>query len=235
MPLLLNIDTATEHASVCISRDETVLGLVESTEQKNHASFVQPAIQQLVAQAGIELRDVDAVSVTAGPGSYTGLRVGLASAKGICYALARPLILVGTLEVMAQAVVEQYTVSGKRIDPASLICPMIDARRMEVFTAVYSPSLQEITSPHALIIDPLSFSSLLAERPIIFSGTGHSKLEAVISSPNATFLNIQHNASHLAIFALTAYQSNRFADLAYSEPMYVKEFFDQTKAGINKG
>ena len=104
MPLLLNIDTATEHASICISKGSDVLGLVESTEQKNHASFVQPAIQELINKSGLPLKDFTAISVTAGPGSYTGLRVGLASAKGICYALQKPLILINTLEVMAQAI-----------------------------------------------------------------------------------------------------------------------------------
>lgn len=225
MPLLLNIDTATEHASVCISRQEEVLGLVESTEQKNHASFVQPAIQQLMAQSGYQLKDIDAVAVTAGPGSYTGLRVGLASAKGICYALGKPLLLINTLEVMAQAIVSH----NASIHPSTLLCPLIDARRMEVFTAVYSSSLQEIDAPHALIIDPLSFSILLNHQPILFSGSGHPKLKALISHPNAFFLSLQHNASHLAIRSLIAYQSERFANLAYSEPLYVKEFFNQAK------
>lgn len=234
MPLLLNIDTATDHASVCISRDETVLGLRESTEQKNHASFVQPAIQQLLLQCGHQLKDMDAIAVTAGPGSYTGLRVGLASAKGICYALGKPLILVSTLEVMAQAVISHYQRAGQLINSSTLLCPMIDARRMEVFTAVYDGSLTELVAAHALIIDVHSFSSLLSDRPVIFSGNGHQKLQGLSSSPNASFLKVQHNASHLAIRALTAYHSTRFADLAYSEPLYVKEFFNQTKTGINK-
>lgn len=229
MPLLLNIDTATEHASVCISRDGDILGLVESTEQKNHASFVQPAIQQLINKSGYQLKDVDAIGVTAGPGSYTGLRVGLASAKGICYALDKPLILVNTLEVMAQAILSHYRSINQPIDPSTLLCPMIDARRMEVFTAVYNTSLQEMAAPHALIIDPLSFISLLNSQPVIFSGSGHQKLKGLISGPNASFLSIQHNASHLAIRSLIAYESKRFADLAYSEPLYVKEFFNPAR------
>ncbi|MCW3086815.1 MAG: TsaB protein required for threonylcarbamoyladenosine ((6)A) formation in tRNA, partial [Sediminibacterium sp.] len=108
MPLLLNIDTATEHASVCISRRGDVLEMVASSEQKNHASFVQPAIQALLRATGLELSEMAAIAVTAGPGSYTGLRVGLASAKGICYVLGKPLIMVNTLEVMAQAAREYY-------------------------------------------------------------------------------------------------------------------------------
>ena len=229
MPLLLNIDTATEHASVCISKGTDVMGLIESTEQKNHASFVQPAIHQLVNNSGYQLKDFDAISVTAGPGSYTGLRVGLASAKGICYALQKQLILVNTLEVMAQAILSHYTSTHQSINPSTLLCPLIDARRMEVFTAIYNTSLQEIEPPHALIIDESSFGSLLSLHPMIFSGSGLQKLNGVISDSNAFFADVQHNAYHLAIRALIAYQSSCFADLAYSEPLYVKEFFNPSK------
>ena len=235
MALLLNIETATEHASVCISRDASVLAMVESSEQKNHASFVQPAIEKIILQAGLQLKDVDAVAVTAGPGSYTGLRVGLASAKGICFALDKPLVLVNTLEVMAEAALTHYRSLSQPIDPSTLLCPMIDARRMEVFTAVYNTNLEELVAPHALIIDANSFCGLLEPQTVIFSGTGHQKLKDIVISKNAVFLNTQHSARHLATRALIAYQSNRFADLAYSEPFYVKEFFNQAKAGIDKG
>jgi tRNA threonylcarbamoyladenosine biosynthesis protein TsaB len=226
MPLLLNIDTATEHASVCLSKGDIVLGLIESTEQKNHASFIQPAIQKLIADSGHILAQLDAVSVTAGPGSYTGLRVGLSSAKGVCYALQKPLILINTLEVMAQAILSHYQSSVGSMGPATILCPLIDARRMEVFTALYNPLLQEIQEPHALIIDENVFNALLEAHPMIFSGTGYHKLQGVISHANASFSDIRHNASHLAIRSLNAYQSKRFADLAYSEPLYVKAFFD---------
>ncbi len=231
MPLLLNIDTATEHASVCLSKDDTVLGLIESTEQKNHASFVQPAIQQLMSDSGHTLSQLDAIAVTAGPGSYTGLRVGLASAKGICYVLQKPLILVNTLEVMAQSILSYYQSTAQSINPSAFLCPLIDARRMEVFTALYDASLKEIDAPHALIVDENAFATILKSHPVIFSGTGHQKLKALISAPGAYFLNIQHNASHLAVRAISAYQSGCFADLAYSEPLYVKEFFDTRKRG----
>lgn len=226
MPLLLNIDTATEHASICISKGSDVLGLVESTEQKNHATFVQPAIKELISSSGYPLKNIDAISVTAGPGSYTGLRVGLASAKGICYALQKPLILINTLEVMAQAILSWYQSSCKSINPSTLLCPLIDARRMEVFTALYNTSLLELKAPHALILDITAFSSLLSVQPVIFTGSGLHKLKEVISDPNASFCSVQHNATHLAKRALIAYQSNCFADLAYAEPLYVKEFFN---------
>jgi tRNA threonylcarbamoyladenosine biosynthesis protein TsaB len=229
MPLLLNIDTATEHASVCLSRNGIVLGMVESSEQKNHASFVQPAIEALMAGSGRHLKDIDAVAVTSGPGSYTGLRVGLASAKGICYALNKPLLLIKTLEVMAQSVLSRYQSIHQKIDPSTLICPLIDARRMEVFTALYDGSLQEKEAPHALIIDEHSFSALLNTHSILFCGSGRHKLENILSRPSAIFLPVQHNASHLAIRAENAFESGDFANLAYSEPLYVKEFFNPSK------
>lgn len=229
MPLLLNIDTATEHASVCLSKEGTVLGMIENSEQKNHASFLQPAIRELVAGSGYSLKELDAIAVTAGPGSYTGLRVGLASAKGICFALGKPLVLVNTLEVMAQSIISYFQSLQPFTDPSSLLCPLIDARRMEVFTALYSLSLEEIEAPHALIIDENAFSGPNYQKPIVFSGSGHLKLKGVIRRPNASYLHIQHNASHLAIRALKAFQSGHFANLAYAEPMYVKAFFDTSK------
>lgn len=231
MPLLLNIDTATEHASVCISNNEHILGLIESTEQKNHASFVQPAIEELLSRQGYTLSQVDAVAATAGPGSYTGLRVGLASAKGICYALQKPLILVNTLEIMAQAVLSYYEKTGEKIPSNAILYPMIDARRMEVFTAIYTSSLEQLKEPYALIIDQHSFDEALSEQPIIFSGSGHEKVKSLISHPSAIFCGVQHNASHLAAKAVKAYLSGHFADLAYSEPLYVKEFFNPSSKG----
>lgn len=231
MPLLLHIDTATEQASVCVSRGEQILGLVSSQEQKNHAGFVQPAIQQLLAGNGCSMQELDAISVTAGPGSYTGLRVGLATAKGICYALQKPLILVNTLEVMARAVLRDLKEQG--VPPASgtLLCPMIDARRMEVFTALYTLDLTQIRAPHALILEEGCFADLLMNQPIIFSGSGHSKLKELVNSHNASYLHTLHTAADLVVPALSAYRSGQFADLAYSEPLYVKEFFNPVKKG----
>jgi len=231
MPLLLNIDTATEHASVCLSNNNTVLGMIESVEQKNHASFIQPAIQELMANSGYGLKDLDAVAITAGPGSYTGLRVGMASAKGICFALDKPLILVNTLQVMAQSIVSFLAVSQTIPDASTLLCPLIDARRMEVFTAVYNRSLDEVAPPYALIVDENSFTVDKYPKPIIFSGSGQFKLQSVIHHPKAAFLHIQHNAADLALRSLIAFEAGQFADLAYAEPLYVKAFFDTAKKG----
>lgn len=234
MPLLLNIDTATEYASVCISKNETVLGFTENSDQKNHAAFIQPAIQKLMMDTGYALPDIDAVAVTYGPGSYTGLRVGLATAKGICFALDKKLILVNTLEVMAQAMITHFETKGTGEHLSSLLCPMIDARRMEVFAAHYNSHLQEIKAPYAIVIDEHSYSHSEYPQPIIFSGSGHNKLKQVLLNKNVSFLECRHSAADLAKLALKSFASGHFADLAYSEPLYVKAFYD-TSNPLNKG
>ncbi len=222
MSYLLNIDTATEQAGVCLSHDDHVLAQLTNPDQKNHAAFLQPAIQQLVQQTGISLQQLDAVAVTGGPGSYTGLRVGLASAKGICYTLNKPLIIINTLEVMAWAAIE------KEQDATQLYCPMIDARRMEVFTAVYQHDLTAAMAPQAMILDDHSFHELLEKHPILFTGSGSEKLKGILSHPHARFQTVHHHAGHLAQLALKAFADQSFADLAYSEPFYLKAFHDNS-------
>lgn len=229
MPLLLHIDTATENASICLSNNTEILGFRESREQKNHASFLQPAIQDLLQESSIALSDLDAVSVSAGPGSYTGLRVGLASAKGICFALGKPLICLGTLPIIAACMREEWMESGNDGDAAPILCPMIDARRMEVFTAQYTLALDEIREPHALILDEQSFQTELTENRLLLGGNGATKVLANPLHLNARLLTRQHSAIHMVNLAVKAYQSAHFADLAYAEPLYVKEFFDTPK------
>jgi tRNA threonylcarbamoyladenosine biosynthesis protein TsaB len=217
MPLILHIDTALDAASVCISDDETILGLKTNERQKDHATWLHGAIAELLREQTLALHQLDAVSVTIGPGSYTGLRIGLSAAKGLCYALNIPLIAVGTLETMARAV--------EKIDTAALICPLIDARRMEVFAAVYNNSLQEIVQPFALILDKNSFSDLLKDHRIIFCGSGSNKLQTILCHDNAIFMECRPTAAQLVAPAVTYWHEKRFANLAYIEPFYVKEFY----------
>lgn len=228
MPLILNIDTATENAIVCLSDNETIIAIEENHDQKNHAAFVQPAIEKLINTAKTELQNIDCVAVTAGPGSYTGLRVGLASAKGLCYALRKPIILINTLDVMATSIIrENKDQKPKKIKP--LFCPMIDARRMEVFMALYDSQLQLILQPEAIIINEDSFAEELSKHSIIFAGNGSNKLKALICHKNAIFSSIQHNASDLSGLSLKAYYNKQFAELAYCEPFYLKEFYHLAK------
>ncbi len=225
MALILNIDTATEHASVCLSKDGELLAIESNPNQKDHAAFIQPAIHKLLSTVNCQLPNVDAIAVSNGPGSYTGLRVGLSTAKGISYALNKPLILINTLEVIATAAISESHSTSNIQHPTTLFCPMIDARRMEVFTAVYDQTLQPILAPTAMILDENSFTDLLQQHKIIFSGSGSEKFKTVIKNDNGFFLNIQHDARHMQTIAEKLYLLKSFADKAYSEPYYIKEFF----------
>jgi tRNA threonylcarbamoyladenosine biosynthesis protein TsaB len=214
--VLLHIETAVEGASLCLSQGDKILGYSENPSQKDSAAWVQPGIQQLVKEQGLQLRELSAVSVSAGPGSYTGLRVGMSSAKGLCYALGIPLITISTLKMMAVAALAEE---------ADLLCPLIDARRMEVFTAVYDKELREVVPPHNRILDPESFAGLLQQHRVCFFGNGSEKFQPLVRSPRALFASIRANATHLVPLALQLFENKAFADLAYSEPYYGKEFF----------
>ncbi len=222
MSLILNIDTATETAQVSFAKDGKLLHAMHNDSQKDHASFLQVAVQQLVKDAAIKLNDVDAVAVSAGPGSYTGLRVGMSSAKGLCYALNKPLITVNTLEVLTAGAIEQShgTVNF-------LYCPMIDARRMEVFTAIFSSKTATILSPCAMILQQDSFNKELEKNKIVFFGSGAAKWKAICDHPNASFTVISNLAAAMAQLSQDHFTRNHFANLAYSEPFYLKEFQDK--------
>lgn len=216
MSLIINIDTAADTASVCLAKDNEAMQISFSENQQEHASWLHTAIAELLKKNGYNINDLQAVAVSIGPGSYTGLRIGLAAAKGICYALNVPLIAVGTLEIMAFAV---------KKETAGFICPVIDARRMEVFTALYNNNLEEKIPPASMIIDDKSFSTLLSSANLLFCGSGIKKLQTVITNSNAIFSSTPSNASHLAELAFHRFQKKIFADLAYIEPLYIKEFF----------
>ena len=216
MSLILNIDTSVDAASVCLAQNGGVLQLAANGQQKDHASWLHVAIAKIVQDAGYSMPDIQAVAVSIGPGSYTGLRVGLSTAKGICYAMNIPLIAIGTLDMMAFAAKDQ---------DADLICPMIDARRMEVFTAMYDQKLKQIMPAQAMILNETSFADPLSSNKIIFLGNGSPKLQAVISNKNAFFSSIEANAAHLAQLSDKSFSKKEFADLVYIEPLYVKEFY----------
>jgi tRNA threonylcarbamoyladenosine biosynthesis protein TsaB len=222
MALILNIDTATEKGSISLSKEGKTLFLAQSDEQAAHAAWLHSAVQKIMKDAGFLMKDLQAVAVTAGPGSYTGLRVGMAAAKGFCYALGIPLIAENTLKVMAFAAREQGHVSG-------LLCPMIDARRMEVFTAVYRNDMVEILPTTAMIIDENSFAGFLASGTVSFFGGGSYKCKPIISAPSAAFIDTNYNAGYLGILSFSRYLQQEFTELAFSEPAYTKEFYTHTK------
>ena len=228
MSLILHIDTATEEAHVSIGRNGLVLQSLFNNSQKDHASFLQPAIQQLAKDTGILLNDIDAVAVTSGPGSYTGIRVGMASAKGLCYALNKPLITLVSLEILAASAQQQIKIQADKAPV--LLCPMVDARRMEVFTAIYDTGLLNIVAPSAMVLDEDSFSTHLSKNKVFFFGNGSPKWAAVCKHTNATFITTSSLSQAMAMLAYKMYTKGRFTELANSQPLYLKEFHDNMKS-----
>jgi tRNA threonylcarbamoyladenosine biosynthesis protein TsaB len=227
--LLLHIDTAAEKAYVCVSEDENILAEKTNTSQKDHAAWLHTAIKEICTKTNVNLQQLDSVAVSSGPGSYTGLRVAFATAKGLCYALNIPLIAVNTLQIMALAASQsllKITDSKESINQSTaLLCPMIDARRMEVFTAVFTPDLTEVLTAQNLILHADSFSDILQLQKVVFSGNGSIKFQSLLKHFNAIFLDVNVEAQHLVKLAYNEWLKGKFQDLAYSEPFYGKEFY----------
>jgi tRNA threonylcarbamoyladenosine biosynthesis protein TsaB len=231
--MILLIDTSQETGTAALAGDGEVLFKEENNIAKEHATWLHPAIKRILEKANITVRDLEAVAVVAGPGSYTGLRVGMAAAKGFCYALKIPLITRNTLEMMAESMKEPAA------NNAALVCPMIDARRDEVFTALYridpvhgprssvigQEDLQQILPPQAMILDKNSFEMQLSRNPILFFGSGAAKWKGISSSPSAIFEVQQDTIQAFAKLSQEDFLSKNWADPVYAEPVYLKEFF----------
>ena len=220
MALILNIDTALTHAHVSLSENGQILSVAQNSSPKDHAGFVQTAILDVLRNAEKNINSLNAVATTVGPGSYTGLRVGLSSAKGISYSLNIPLITVNNLELLASNCIENMP----QADHNSLICPMIDARRMEVFTAMYDTSLQEIVPPHNLVLDENSFGTFLAEKKIFFIGDAIEKWQRVCNKNNAAYQLVVNIEASLSNSSYRKFMEKEFSDTAYVEPLYIKDF-----------
>lgn len=225
MALILNIYTATEVASVALMDDEAGLAIEINKDQRDHAAWLQTAIQKILKQTNHTVSDLNAVAVASGPGSYTGLRVGMASAKGLCFASETPLIIVSTLKAMALSSIDEYHRNNSlNKQQINLFCPMIDARRMEVFTALYNDLLEPVEEASTKILDENSFADLLQTNQVIFSGSGSGKFEKINKCLNASFQLIETSAYHLGALSYQKYLQSDFANLAYVEPAYLKEF-----------
>jgi len=226
-PLILHIETSTELCSVALSHGLRCLTVKENFEGRNHATLLTPYIEQLLSANDVSANQLDAVAVSSGPGSYTGLRIGLSTAKGLCYGGNIPLIAVSTLQAMSMGFALQHDV------PAStLLCPMIDARRMEVYTALYDKDGRQLEKISAEIITEQSFASWLDEHPIYFFGNGADKCRLTITHPNAHFPeNFTHSARFMISPALQSYTRKQFEDVAYFEPFYLKDFIAGPKKG----
>jgi tRNA threonylcarbamoyladenosine biosynthesis protein TsaB len=246
MALIVNIDTAVEIASICLAKDGEVLSIAKNVRedsfgesQKDHAAWLHVAIKEIFEKNNLELRSADAIAVTGGPGSYTGLRIGMATAKGICYALNKPLITLNTLLVMANAAKKVHKDSPKESfvtlgEIADLLCPMIDARRMEVFTAIYTRDLKLVKEPAAITLTENSFDEYLSNNNICFFGNGSNKFKAIKKHEKGFFSDIKTDALSMIILSEKSFAEKEFADLAYAEPLYLKEFYTPSKRSFTK-
>lgn len=228
---ILAIETSTEACSVALSENGKTILSEEIDQPKAHASMLAVLIEKILTKAELKASDLAAVAVSEGPGSYTGLRVGVSTAKGICYAAGVPLVSVDTLEILALKAKDHFLENGMAFDEGTRIVPMIDARRMEVYTATFSGNMDKLTETDALILNQDIFSKLLKESThVIFTGDGAEKSKAVINDPKAVFLPAFPTADFMAEPAFRAYEKSEFEDIAYFEPRYLKEFV----AGISK-
>jgi len=221
MAKILCIETATTNCSVALSENGSVLVLKEDNSKNySHAERLHQFIEEVCLESGYGLDEIDAFAVSKGPGSYTGLRIGVSTAKGLCYALDKPLISVLTLSSLVQMV----------RDDSDYIIPMLDARRMEVYAAIYNAEGKVILDTEAIVLDALSFKSYLEKGVVTFIGSGVEKFEVICNHKNARFLDTLPSAAQMAALANEKYHQNKFEDIAYFEPFYLKDFMLNKKA-----
>jgi tRNA threonylcarbamoyladenosine biosynthesis protein TsaB len=225
MPLILNIETAINVCSVALFDGEECVGYRENTEGKSHAALLTVFIDDLLKSHHISASQLSAVAVSMGPGSYTGLRIGISAAKGLCYGASLPLIAINTLQVMVRSFLKSKENLKEQIPDNSVLCPMIDGRRQEVYTALFNSQGNNIGETHAVIVHADSFQEELLKGKVYFFGNGADKCIPVLNSPNALFTQgIFPSAMDMAGFSLNAFHSKQFQDPAYFEPYYLKDF-----------
>lgn len=225
MALILLIETGTDICSVGIARDGELLSLRESDRGRDHARQVAAFVDEALEEMGLQPEALDAVAVGKGPGSYTGLRIGVSFAKGLCYGIGRPLIAIGSLDALTEVAREDYEagiVDVERWDEATL-CPMVDARRMEVYTQLFNAAGEAVSEVEAKIIDEESFrDERNSGRPFVIFGNGAAKCSEVLEG--ATLIDVAPSARGLARLAEEAFVAQKFEDIAYFEPFYLKDF-----------
>jgi len=218
MSLILSIETATKVCSVALHREGELLGFQELFLEKSHSTHLAVMIEQLLSNCQVSVKDLKAVAISKGPGSYTGLRIGVATAKGLCYALDIPLISVNTLEGMTHQL---------RFTPLDVAyyCPMIDARRMEVYCLIINRAFEVASETKAVVVVEDSFSEWLQKGRVLFFGNGANKCRPLIEGPNSVFMpNLKASATSLGSIASAKFEMGKFEDLSYFEPYYLKEF-----------
>jgi tRNA threonylcarbamoyladenosine biosynthesis protein TsaB len=218
MAYILCIETSTKICSVALFNDSRLIDSEEQGGEYSHAENLAVFIDRLLKRQEINYSDLSAVTVTKGPGSYTGLRIGVSLAKGIAYGASIPLIAIDSLKSMAWGAIQ------KSMDNEAFYCPMIDARRMEVFAAVYDSKLQLIRAIDADIVEPDSYRKFLDQKKVYFFGDGAEKCQTTIQHSNAKFMDQIASAKNMGVLAFEAFQKQDFEDVAYFEPFYLKEF-----------
>ena len=226
MALILSIETGTEICSVALAKDGEMISLRESgSEGRAHANHLGVYIDEVLRENDLDADELDAVAVGGGPGSYTGLRIGVSTAKGLCYALGRPLIAIDSLKALANTAMEEFEAGIIDLDDPqrAVLAPMIDARRMEVYTRLFDTSLNPLSDTYAHILTPESFADIFAEgRTLLVFGNGARKCADLL--PQAQFARIASSARGLVTLAEAAFQAEDFVDVAYYEPYYLKDF-----------
>jgi len=231
MSFILNLESSTEICSVALSRDGKITDLMENADGMNHARLMSVYVQEIMQRNKLNFDGLSAIAVSKGPGSYTGLRIGVSLAKGLCYAGNIPLIAISPLQAMSSHVIANKNRWKLPESDNLTFCPMIDARRMEVYMTLYNIHNQEVESVSARIIHENSFDDLLRQKPVAFFGNGSEKLRPVITHPNAFFIpDIKTSAQFMCSLSNKAFENKHFVDLAYFEPFYLKDFI----AGVPK-
>lgn len=224
MPRLLLIETSTSLCSTALAEDGRIVCSRRSTEPRAHASLTALFVKEMLEESGWTVRELDAVAVSAGPGSYTGLRVGSSTAKGLCFGGQVPLIAVSTLDILARQAIEAGLPEG-----CKAILPMVDARRMEVYTAVYSPEGARLTDISPVILDENSFADLFASGPVAVIGDAAEKFAPLrTTAAGSVFMQCCPEASAMLVPAMRKYEKKEFEDTAYFEPFYLKQFIATT-------
>ena len=221
MGLILSIETATKICSVALSKDGEIVASKETEEGNSHSTQLAPFIKEIIENSVYDFKDLEAIAVSMGPGSYTGLRIGVSTAKGLCFGLNIPLIAVSTLEAMAVQAKNQHP----KLPDTIILSPMIDARRMEAYSQFFDPNLKPLNDISAIVVDEETYAEELAKHPILFFGDGALKCKPIINNPDALFFEGGlPSAIGMAPIAERLFQSHNFVDVAYFEPFYLKEF-----------
>ena len=220
MALILCFETSSVLCSVSLFRDGELLASREEGESYRHSEVLHIFMKDVLDKAGVKVADLDAVAVGSGPGSFTGLRIGYAAAKGMCYGLKKPMISVSTLEVMARAAL-QLPISHEKY-----LCPLVDARRMEAYTCLFNEDLSLLRPLEALVVDETTFAKDLEKGPVLFFGSGMEKVRPLYEAQaNAHFLDhIMPSSLFMGNPALEKFKAGEFEDMAYAEPLYYKDF-----------